>query len=499
MIAEMPREKRIFGALFLGLIALHLALVFSARLYPFVDLPDHLAAATIARHAGEPSNAFAHYYRAETFLKPNTFHLRFCGLALFPSVEFANRVFFALYVALFPLSALLVIRKLGGSPWFAFLSFLLVYNYNVSWGFVGFAFAVPLALLFCRFFVLDERGVSGAPRALGAAAALALLYFVHVLAALFCAFLLFLRLVTRGRRALRSLPANLAAALPLAVLIFVWWRGEGRGYAGTGLSQFLRNYYSSDFVRTLFKRKSVFIFDNYHLFEGVKGYAIAALFSLGVVVPAIASLRARRRGASGVLPLLLAAALCCLVLPNELPEQSVLYERFSVFLVLALIVFGAARATARLPRATAAAFVALGILHYALWAGYFFEFNRENAGFDRAFLRPEGSGKKLAGLVADYTYRGRPIYIHFPSYYVVWEKGVATASLADFRFGPVRRNTNEIELPRYLEWVGKRGNYDGRYRDMDYLLLRGGNAPEGFDIERTAGRWSLCGRAAPAP
>jgi hypothetical protein len=475
MMAEMPREKRIFGALFLGLIALHVALVLSARLYPFTDLPDHLAAATIARHAGEPSNAFADYYRIATFLKPNTFHLWFCGLPLFSSVEIANRAFFAIYAALFPLSVLLVVRKLRGNPWFAF--------------------AVPLALLFFRFFVLDERGVAGAPRILGAAAALAILYFVHVLAALFCVLLVLLRLVSRGRGALRALPANLAAALPLAVLILAWWRGEARDYAGPGLSHFLRNYYSSAFVQTLFNRKSVFIFDNYHLFEGAKGYAIAALFSLGVVVPAAAALLARRRGASGVLLLLLAAALCCLLLPNELPQQAVLYERFSVFLLLALILFGASRAPERLPRAAAAAFVALASLHYLLWAGYFLDFNRENAGFDRAFLRPEGTGKKLAGLVTDYTYRGRPIYIHFPSYYIVWEKGVATASLADFRFGPVRRNANEIELPRYLEWAGKRGDYDGRYRDMDYLLIRGGGAPGGFELERTAGAWSLYGKA----
>jgi hypothetical protein len=498
MMAEMPREKTIFGALFLGLIALHLALVLSARLFPFTDLPDHLAAATIARHTGEPSNAFSGFYRVDSFLKPNTFHLWFCGLSLFPSVELANRAYFAVYVMLFPLSVLLVIRKLGGNLWFAFLSFLLVYNYSVSWGFVGFAFAVPLALLFCRFFVLDERGVAGVPRMLGAAAALVLLYFVHVLAALFCAFLLFLRLVPRGRGALREIPGTLAAMLPLAVLIFAWWRGESRDYAGTGLSSFLREYYRSAFAGTLFKRKSVFIFDNYHLFEGFKGYAIAALFSLGIVVPAAVSLLARRRGTSSVLPLLLGAALCCLLLPNELPQQAVLYERFSVFLLLALLLFGASRAPARLPRAAAAAFVALGILHYVLWAGYFLEFNRENAGFDRAFLRPEGSGKKLAGLVFDYTYRGRPTYIHFPSYYIIWEKGAATASLADFRFGPVRRNTNAIELPRYLEWVGKRGNYDGRYRDMDYLLMRGGSAPGGFELERTARSWSLYRKAAAA-
>jgi hypothetical protein len=497
MTPETPREKRIFDVLFLALIALHLALMLSTRLYPFTDLPDHLAAAAIARHTGDPSSALAHCFRVDAFPKPNTFHLWFCSLPVFPSAEAANRALFALYVILFPLSALLALRKLGGDPRFALLSFLLVYNYSVSWGFVGFALAVPLAMLFCRFFVFDERGVLGARRAALAAAALLFLYFVHVLAALFCALLVLLRLVSRRRDALRALPACAAALLPLAILVFAWWRGASREYAGTGLAQFLGDYYRSSFAGAFLKRKSVFIFDNYHLLEGVGGYVVAAFFSLGVVVPAAIALRARARGgADGVLTFLAGASLCCLFLPNELPQQAVLYERFSVFLMIALILFAASRLPARLPRAAAGAFAALAVLHYLLWAQYFFAFNRENAGFDREFLRPDGGGKKLAGLVLDYTYRGRPTYIHFPSYYIVWEKEVATASLADFRFGAVRRGVNSIELPRYLEWVGKRGGYDGRYGRMDYLLLRGGGAPEGFELERAVGKWALYRNAA---
>jgi hypothetical protein len=491
MTPETPREKRLFDALFVGLIALHLALVLSARLYPFTDLPDHLAAATIARHAGDASSPLAHYYRVEAFLKPNTFHVWFCSLPLFPSAEAANRALFALYVVLFPLSVLLALRKVGGSPRFAFLSFLFVYNFNVSWGFAGYTLAVPLALLFCRSFVLDERGVSGAPRAAGAAASLVLLYFVHVLAALFCVLILFLRLVSRGSGGRRAVAASVSAALPLALLVFTWWRGESRDYAGTGLGQFLGEYYRSAFAATFPDRRSIFILDNYHLFDGVRGYVIAAFFSLGVVVPAAAALRARGRGAPGVLPLLAGASLCCLLLPNALPQQSVLYERFSVFVMLALILFAASRLPARLPSAAAGALAALAVLHFLLWANYFFAFNRENTGFDRAFLRPETGGKKLAGLVIDYKFRGRPTYIHFPSYYIVWEKEVATASLADFRFGAVRRGVNGVELPRYLEWAGKRGDYDGRYRDMDYLLVRGGAAPEGFALERAVGKWAL--------
>jgi hypothetical protein len=568
-MSAAPREKRFFTALFAGMIALHVALLLSSRLYPFTDIPDHLAAATIIRHTGEPSNRFAQYYRVDMFMKPNTFHVAFSGLAIFPSVEFADRIYFALYAALLPLSVLVAIRKLGGNPWFAFLSFLLVYNYSVSWGFAGFALAIPLAIFFCTFFVLDARGVSGSPRIVSAAAALVLLYFVHVLAALFCLFVLALGTVVRpgrptgepgassGRDRAESAPRGtgaaalrggilaafrgvVLAALPLVVLIAAWWRSEARGYAGPGVFSFLRGYYGSAFVHTFAGRWAFPIRDNYHLFNGAPGYAIAALFTLAILTPA-AALSFRRhqapRGTRGaaVLPLCLGAALCYVLLPNELPQQAVLYERFSVFVLLALVIYCGARAPVALRRAGVAALVAVAVLHYALWANYFFDFNRENAGFDEAFLRPAASGENLAGLIYDYTYRGRPIYIHFPSYYIVWEKGPATASVADYRFGPVRR-ASVPGLPRYLEWVGKRDNYDGRYRDMDYILMRGtaGGAAEArssgttpatgatpsagateeippeampgaegflgdFKVARTSGRWSLYERTAPLP
>ena len=552
-MSAAPRDKRLFTALFVGMIALHAALMLSARLYPFTDIPDHLAAATIVRHAGEPSNHFAQYYRVDTFMKPNTFHLVFASLALFPSVELANRMYFALYVILLPLSVLAAIRKLGGNPWFALLSFLLVYNYSVSWGFAGFALAIPLVIFFSTSFVLDARGLTGSPRILGAAASLALLYFIHVLAAIFCLLLLVIDAVAPVRgpagmhgaipgrtRVARALGAVILAALPLLVLIVAWWRSESRGYAGAGIFSFLRGYYGSSYVHSITGRWSILILDNYHLFKGSAGYWVAALFSLAILAPA-AALSFRRRPEGGaahsaaVLPLVLGAALCWILLPNEIPLQSVLYERFSVFVLLALVIYCGARARTALRKAGVAALVALCIIHYALWANYIFDFNRENAGFDEAFLRPAASGETLAGLIYDYTYRGRPIYLHFPSYYIVWERSTATANFTDYRFGPVRR-ASVPGLPRYLEWVGKRDDYDGRYRDMDYILMRGtmpgstaapstGGAPStgaapstreaeeipsevmpisgaflgDFKLARTAGRWSLYQRTAPRP
>lgn len=498
----MKRDVRMFGALFTGLIALHLALVLSTRLYPFTDIPDHLAAATILRHAGEPSNRLAEYYAVDAFLKPNTAHLAFCSLRIFPSVEAANRAYFAICTGLLPLSVLLVLRKLRGNPWFALLSFLFVYNYNASWGFAGFVLAIPLVLLFCRSFVFDERGVSGAGRLIGAAAFLVLLYFVHLLAAMFCLLVLFVALLFRGRRSPPGAALGAAAAsLPLIILTALWWRSETRGYGGAGLLPFLSDYYRHDFVRTFAHRAWIPILDNYHLLDGAKGYVVAGLFSLSVVASAAAPFLSARKSLhlarpAAALPLLLGALLCCLVLPNEIPQQTVLYERFTPILFLALIVYGGSRAPEKLRGAFPATFAALAIIHWALWANYFFDFNRENKGFDRAFMRPAGSDMKLAGLVYDYTFRGRPVYIHFPSYYIVWEKAPATAKITDYRFAPVRRRVSALELPGYLEWVGKFDNYDGRYGDMDYLLVRGEARPGGFERVRSDGRWSLYERSA---
>ena len=99
------------------LVFLHVAVLANSRLLPFVDLPFHLAASTILRYFDSPENHFAGYYALELGLKPNLLHTWLCSLGFFPSVEFANKLLLALYVALLPLSVFLILRRAGASPW----------------------------------------------------------------------------------------------------------------------------------------------------------------------------------------------------------------------------------------------------------------------------------------------------------------------------------------------------------------------------------------------
>lgn len=140
-------KNKLFILMFPAFILVHLTLISSIKLFPFLDTPNHLGLATIYRYYGEQTNQFANYFTIDTFLKPNVFHLFFCGLKIFPSVEFANKIFYSLYVILLPLAVLLVIKKIGGNPWFSLLSFLMLYNCNVCYGFVGLTIALPFVLL----------------------------------------------------------------------------------------------------------------------------------------------------------------------------------------------------------------------------------------------------------------------------------------------------------------------------------------------------------------
>lgn len=87
-----------FYAVFITLLAAYAVLTWMPRVYPMVDIPFKLASCEIIRYMSDPGNRFAEYYAVDWSLKPNILYTLFCSWSVFPSVEFANRVFLALYV-----------------------------------------------------------------------------------------------------------------------------------------------------------------------------------------------------------------------------------------------------------------------------------------------------------------------------------------------------------------------------------------------------------------
>src|SRR5688572_28561599 len=142
-------------SLLLYFVILCAIVLFSVSLLPFIDLPYHLAEAAIYKYYDESGNIISQYYKPTPWYFPNTFHTVFCSL--FPTVELGNKVFHILCIALLHTFLFLIIRRLGGNPWYGLLGILFTFNYNVSFGFVGYAISIPAILIIFYLALIDFK------------------------------------------------------------------------------------------------------------------------------------------------------------------------------------------------------------------------------------------------------------------------------------------------------------------------------------------------------
>lgn len=485
-------------------IGIHLFWMGSLKVYPFVDIPYHLAESTIYRYYAEPGNEFAHYYSKKFDVLPNTLYLLFCASSVFPGVEFANHVYFALYVLLFPISIFLVIRQLNGNPWFVFLSFLLIYNYNVHYGFGGFMLSIPA---FFIFFYLLLRSVSrdSLSWAIFRSFWLLLLFFIHGLTGLFSLMFFFLHSLYQHKGDFRTLIRRSLVAIPALLAAVQWWFFKQNSPGEQWNVGSIKEYFTGAYLENLNLRASLLINDNKWLYADPLGSALALLLSLFILIPLIPWVRHRfrhrhqdnGRKALGSIYLLIFASLACwFLMPGRIQGQSYIFDRFSVFFLLSIIILLSADSWRLKGRWKAWALTGC-VLHALLWSHYFYDFRKESASFTPEIF-PGGKDETLCALIYDKRFRGRNVYQHFPLYYIVWKQGIACARFIDMRYVTlIRRKASEEELPRYLEDVGRRLNITPDYGNMDYLLVRRHEDTRvrkvisRFRLLRSSGRWFL--------
>lgn len=493
----------VFPVLFATFILMHLVLIWSVRIYPFVDVPNHLGLATIYRYYGEPNNLFSYFYTINTFLKPNTFHIQFCGSSIFPTVEVGNKVFFCLYVILLPVSILFTIKKLGGNPWLAFLSFLYLYNYNVSFGFVGFSIAIPFVfMLFAK--IPDHLEKDNLLTFVLLSGLFVLLFFMHALAVLFALLIFISCTLYHNRHSLVHVCRKSMIVIPVAILMMLWWLEDTKQFSGPGFMQFLFDYYKQEYFQKIELRGGLLIFDNYALFEGFWGYTVAIGFSVFVLVLVLWGISSRSKSISSFLLdkkvklilIFITCSFCCfLFMPLSLPGYGYLIQRFPVFVFLAIIIFGSVVAPRILNRKVIIAICLVAFLHFVCWFDYFKDFDKENELFSQDFFPATENGRPMASLIYDCNFRGRPIYRQCLDYYIVWRQGIATTRLVDDRSFAVRRRVDKNMLPSFIPDYHP---YDeSELHGIDYILIRE-KVPakvketlNKYDLERTAGKWAI--------
>ena len=495
-------SSRMFWTLAGMLGLLHFFWMLTLPFWPFTDLPNHLAVAAIYRDYDAPDSLYRNYVLLERLFQPNTFFPWFCSLPVFANVEQGARVFYGLYILALPLSVWSLLRRLGGDGRGAVLSLLLLYHYSVTWGFVGYTASLPA---FCGAWscqlawLRDGKSKHLLPLSLF----LVLLFFLHGQTTLFALFFLGLQAAYNRRRQLSSLVPLGAAALPVLLFVTAWLTAGGGFQPGSHTGHLLQDYYlGGEFLAAWPQRLADAVtLDNRALYEGAAGYLAASFFTL--VLGAFAWNRCRysrkpwkQHRLFSVWLLLFLSLGGVLVLPREIDGHGIIYERFSVFLLLGLVLLAGTGSVRPLGKRAVAAMLLVSLLHGAAWSEYFWSFRQDSASFNASLLPAAESGL-VAPLFYDNSFRGRPVYLHFANYQTLDNGGLAVNAFIDYRFGTIRRHVDEATLPRYDEWISWRWSYENLYPEVPWLLVRG-EAPDRADaffaqyrLEKEQGPWQL--------
>jgi hypothetical protein len=459
-------------ALIFGLFVVLYVVVFATqRLYPFIDLPNHLAEVAIYKWAN--TSVLGKFYSVDGGIHPSSLHYLFCNF--FDDIETGNKFYYMLYVLALPCITCLIILKLGGNWRFAFLSLLLVFNYNAVYGFAGFTMAIPIVLLVFYLLCYDAKWAN-----VILAGVLILLFLSHALCLLFSLFLIFVLAVWRSKT-ITDFLARVWFVVPVFVLFVVWQMYAFKSDHST--SAFLLDYYTNDFIPKFYLRSKIFFFDNFVLFAGVKGVVLAFLFSCVMLLPVFIKIVKQKVSVSAFwifskqhkesMAFLFVCFVCCFFLPGELPGQEVLYQRFSVFLFLSIIILGSILHANSVNKYFQSVALAAVFAHMVLWYDYMADFNRENENFNASFFADVPKEEPMASVMIDFNYRGRPVYMHFSNYHILWSKGVVTTMLIDYRFGSIKRVASKQVLPELKQWAGISRLIPEEYKNLKYLLLKG--------------------------
>ena len=519
---SIKSDKRLFSIIFIILLSLHALLVVSTTLFPFADVPSHLAEGEIFRHYGQNTNEFSKYYTLHYLFYPNTFHLFFFSLPIFSTVESANRFLHLIAVVGLPVLVYFIIRAIKGNPWFTIAAFVLVYNYNLTFGFTNNAVANDAMLLILWLWL---RTV-GSPKhqiahMLGISILLIIIYFLHAMVALFCGLMLTTFLVYKYKDNIKSLLLNSLYLVPLGLLIINWWfvlqksAENSVTYTSKEVSTllFMKEYYLHDFWLTYLSRGRFLVADNSPLFSGyvgkVAGFGFAFIILLPFLLLIYRRLTKKIKITTGllydknnrfhyILLFLAVNSICYFFLPDKIPGQEPLYERFSTTLLLALLFIGS-----KLPEINrkffAYATVIIATCHLLLWAQYLVQFNQQNADF--AQILPQDNSKVLSYMNYDPAYRGRMMYDHFQNYFIVKKQGITTSRIIDYRFGMIRRTESNALPPQ--NYMYNQDNPRALLQRADYILVRGIISPDHqrildslhtFHLVRDVRNWHLLQR-----
>lgn len=270
------------------------------------------------------------------------------------------------------------------------------------------------------------------------------------------------------------------------------------------LKDYLYNYYTKYYLESILKRlQIIFINDNYHWFYEPYGSIVAVLISLILFIPLIIKLFKDKKiniklnknnPAIYILKVFVIYSISLyFLLPDDIPGQNIIYQRFSIFIWLGLIGLFS-RISLNLNQLSKYKILLLisVIIFNIMVFEYFISFQNSCKDFKPEIFNGIKRSEKVYGLFYDSDFRGRPIFIHFHNYFTIWHKGIS-GGIVDYRFSIIKRKSDFNSLPPYNPWAGNLEKYNDEYVNVEYILFRGKdqNNLKGFIPFRKSNEWIL--------
>jgi len=470
-------NKKEFTILFIIFSVLFILPIWLVNFLPFVDLPQHLNFVHILRNYHNPDLNYNKIYSLRLFPMHNTLHLFFNYLLslVFP-LEIANKIYVTISILLFPLALWFLIKRLGGNEQFSLLGFLLSYNYNLFWGFMGVNVGMALTLFLIGLEITSLNEKSKSVNLWILTILFILLFLCHSLVYIFSAFTYFLILLFMHQNWRRKMPLMLPLVISFLVIFLPWQVSQFRG-EGSELQEQVRQYISPKVLYqnllNLFQR--IGIKTDQSLIFIFKSIFILAIFSTLAKV--------RQKGVGYIFKnnyriisfFLIAALLFYLFFPGTYTEAVFLNERFAPLLFLlfiALLSINFSRLDNQIFKFILICIITFTGINITL---RFIGFDTDTKELKTMFAKLNEKGK-LVGLFYEKhskpDYFGYDTYIHLPCYYPIYRQGFCGFSFAYIRYSPIVYN-EPYPLPRIDEWTTWNSIFPKDWTIYDYFLVRG--------------------------
>ena len=468
-----------------------LSLLFN-NILPFSDSPNHIAEAFLFNELNKVNDSILkEYYELNIhYYTPNILHTLLTSF--FINVETGNQFFYIFYLVMFFAFSYLIVKIIDGEIIYLFFVFLLAFNFNVFWGFSGFALGIGLILLFLLVLIKYLKTNNTILLILLSIISITS-YYSNVQIFLFIIEIIFLTAAFTGESPLKIRAKLIFIILPALILLIIWIKNSHSFSSDESTLSFLLNYFRSEYLSSIPKRLyRLFWLENFRLFDYPFGRIAAMAFIAPIILLFIKFLFERLSSKNFnqlinkinffikpaelpqkvIMIFFIASAFNYLILPNRLPGQSFLFERFSVFFLLGIIFI--LSFNYKIKSVLMNLFiVALTFLHLVLWTNYLLEFKSDVQSFEKILKGKKELFQKKLGYIVDYNnFRGFGVYNNFLNYHIIWNYGITPTEITNYRFRIVELKkelpyksvvTDSLEINTLRDWLSDN-------EKMDFIL-----------------------------